>query len=44
MSQTRPIRKVHRSKPTIEGAGVHLKRAFGNAEQGRVGRVQEVVK
>lgn len=34
MSQTRPIRKVYRSKPTIEGAGVHLKRAFGNAEQG----------
>ena len=32
MSQTRSIRKVVRSKPTIEGAGVHLKRAFGNAE------------
>jgi redox-sensitive bicupin YhaK (pirin superfamily) len=26
---TRRIRKVFRSKPTIEGAGVHLKRAFG---------------
>ena len=26
---TRPIRKVYRSKPTIEGAGVHLRRAFG---------------
>ncbi len=32
MSETRQIRKVFRSKPTIEGAGVHLKRAFGNAE------------
>jgi len=29
MSKTREIRKVFRSKPTIEGAGVHLKRAFG---------------
>ncbi|HMK59510.1 MAG TPA: pirin family protein [Dissulfurispiraceae bacterium] len=26
---TRKIRKVWKSKPTIEGAGVHLKRAFG---------------
>jgi redox-sensitive bicupin YhaK (pirin superfamily) len=34
MSQTRPVSKVYRSKPTIEGAGVHLKRAFGNAETG----------
>lgn len=32
MSATRKVRKVFRSKPTIEGAGVHLKRAFGNAE------------
>ncbi len=29
MRQTRMIRKVLKSKPTIEGAGVHLKRAFG---------------
>jgi redox-sensitive bicupin YhaK (pirin superfamily) len=29
---TRRIRKVWRSKPTIEGAGVHLKRAFGYSE------------
>ncbi len=29
MSETRKIRKVLKSKPTIEGAGVHLKRAFG---------------
>ncbi len=29
MSETRRIRKVLRSKPTIEGAGVHLKRVFG---------------
>ena len=34
MSEHRQIRKVPRSKPTIEGAGVHLKRAFGNAEAG----------
>jgi len=32
MSETRKIRKVFRSRPTIEGAGVHLKRAFGNSE------------
>jgi quercetin 2,3-dioxygenase len=32
MSKIRQIRKLFRSKPTIEGAGVHLKRAFGNAE------------
>ena len=29
MSFIRKIRKVLKSKPTIEGAGVHLKRAFG---------------
>jgi hypothetical protein len=29
MNQARKIRKVWKSKPTIEGAGVHLKRAFG---------------
>jgi redox-sensitive bicupin YhaK (pirin superfamily) len=27
----RKIKKVFKSKPTIEGAGVHLKRAFGNS-------------
>ncbi len=32
MTETRKIRKVWRSKPTIEGAGVHLRRAFGNGE------------
>jgi len=32
MRETRRIRKVIRSKPTIEGAGVHLKRAFGFGE------------
>ncbi len=32
MSATRKIRKVLKSKPTIEGAGVHLKRAFGFSE------------
>jgi redox-sensitive bicupin YhaK (pirin superfamily) len=32
MQQTRTIRKVFRSKPTIEGAGVHLKRAFGYSQ------------
>jgi hypothetical protein len=29
MATTRNILKVLRSKPTLEGAGVHLKRAFG---------------
>jgi len=29
MSRVRTIRRVLKSKPTIEGAGVHLKRAFG---------------
>jgi redox-sensitive bicupin YhaK (pirin superfamily) len=29
MAAVRKIRKLWRSKPTIEGAGVHLKRAFG---------------
>jgi redox-sensitive bicupin YhaK (pirin superfamily) len=32
MQKNRRIRKVIRSKPTIEGAGVHLKRAFGFSE------------
>jgi quercetin 2,3-dioxygenase len=32
MSQTRAIRSIHKSKPTLEGAGVHLHRAFGNNE------------
>jgi len=32
MTVPRAIRKVWRSRPTIEGAGVHLKRAFGNQE------------
>ena len=29
MSDTRKIRKIFNSQPTIEGAGVHLRRAFG---------------
>jgi len=32
MGKTRKIRKVIKSKSTIEGAGVHLKRAFGFGE------------
>jgi redox-sensitive bicupin YhaK (pirin superfamily) len=32
MSKNRRIRKVFKSKPTIEGAGVHLHRAFANSE------------
>ena len=32
MAILRTIRKAWRSRPTIEGAGVHLKRAFGNQE------------
>jgi len=29
MTAVRQIRKIYRSKPTIEGAGVHLNRAIG---------------
>ncbi|MCX7007875.1 MAG: pirin family protein [Kiritimatiellaeota bacterium] len=32
MPTTRKIRKVLKCKPTLEGAGVHLKRAFGFSE------------
>ena len=32
MDKDRKIRKVFKSKPTIEGAGVHLRRAFGFGE------------
>ena len=32
MSNIRKIRKVFKSKPTVEGAGVHLKRVFGFSE------------
>ena len=32
MATTRKIVKVIKSKPTLEGAGVHLKRAFGFTE------------
>ncbi|MEW6599804.1 MAG: pirin family protein [Nitrospirota bacterium] len=32
MKNQRKIRKVLKSKPTIEGAGVHLRRAFGFSE------------
>ena len=32
MKKNRKIKKVIKSKPTIEGAGVHLKRAFGFGE------------
>ncbi len=32
MEQTRKIRKVLVSQPTLEGAGVHLRRAFGFRE------------
>ncbi len=32
MAKNRKIHKVFRSRPTIEGAGVHLKRAFGFSE------------
>ena len=30
MNTTRKIKRISKSVPTIEGAGVHLKRAFGN--------------
>ncbi len=32
MTEIRKIRKVFKSRPTIEGAGVHLRRVFGNSE------------
>jgi redox-sensitive bicupin YhaK (pirin superfamily) len=32
MSQSRKIQTVWKSRPTLEGAGVHLRRAFGNAQ------------
>lgn len=32
MATYRKIKKIFTSRPTLEGAGVHLKRAFGNAE------------
>jgi redox-sensitive bicupin YhaK (pirin superfamily) len=32
MGKTRKIKKVFKSRPTIEGAGVHLRRAFGFSE------------
>ena len=32
MPAIRKIRKVLKAKPTIEGAGVHLKRIFGFSE------------
>ena len=32
MTGTRNIHKVIKSKPTLEGAGVHLNRVFGNNE------------
>jgi redox-sensitive bicupin YhaK (pirin superfamily) len=34
MANSRRITKVIKSKPTLEGAGVHLKRAFGFGETG----------
>jgi hypothetical protein len=36
MTKTRKINQVIRSKPTIEGAGVHLHRAFGSARDARL--------
>jgi redox-sensitive bicupin YhaK (pirin superfamily) len=32
VTENRKIRKVFKSKPTLEGAGVHLRRVFGNSE------------
>jgi redox-sensitive bicupin YhaK (pirin superfamily) len=32
MEKIRKIKKVTKSQPTLEGAGVHLKRAFGNQQ------------
>ena len=33
MTEIRKIRKVLKSKPAIEGAGVHLKRVFGFSKE-----------
>ncbi len=33
MTQSRSIRRISRSRPTLEGAGVHLKRAFGFGDE-----------
>jgi hypothetical protein len=30
MANLRKIKKIRKSMPTVEGAGVHLKRAFGS--------------
>jgi len=35
MNAARKIKKIFKSKQTIEGAGVHLKRAFGSSEVGQ---------
>ena len=32
MAENRKIKKIFKSKPTMEGAGVHLRRVFGNSE------------
>jgi len=32
MTEIRRIKQVWKSKPTVEGAGVHLRRAFGFGE------------
>jgi redox-sensitive bicupin YhaK (pirin superfamily) len=32
MPTNRKIKKIFKSKPTLEGAGVHLRRVFGNSE------------
>jgi redox-sensitive bicupin YhaK (pirin superfamily) len=32
MNKSRSIKMIFESRPTIEGAGVHLKRVFGNSE------------
>lgn len=32
MAKIRSVQHIQRSRPTIEGAGVHLKRAFGSAD------------
>ena len=34
MNENRRIRKVVKSRPTIEGAGVHLRRAIGFGDAG----------
>jgi len=36
MTVPRGVRQITKSRATMDGAGVHIKRAFGNAEMHRL--------